>query len=161
MLRINVNGRWHETDADPATPLLYLLRGELGLNGAKYGCGLGQCGSCAVLYENKRAFSCLLPIAAIEGREIVTLEGLGTVDAPGRVQAAFLNEQAAQCGYCIPGMIVAVEGLLRADPDPDEAAIRRALEPHLCRCGTHERILRAARRAAGRPEQTLAQQDTP
>jgi len=149
MLTITVNGRPHETEADPAMPLLYLLRGEMELNGAKYGCGVGQCGSCAVLLDGKPVFSCLLPIAALPGREITTLEGLGTAEAPGRVQAAFLEEQAAQCGYCIPGMIVAVEGLLRADPAPNETAIRDALERHLCRCGTHERILRAARRAAG------------
>ncbi|WP_062017641.1 (2Fe-2S)-binding protein [Aureimonas sp. AU4] len=161
MLRITVNGRTHETEADPAMPLLYFLRGELELNGAKYGCGVGQCGSCAVLVEGRRVFSCLLPIAAIAGRNVTTLEGLGTAEAPGRVQAAFLEEQAAQCGYCIPGMIVAVEALLRADPAPGETAIREALEPHLCRCGTHERILRAARRAAGRPERTAALEETP
>ena len=151
MVTLTVNGRRVETDADPTMPLLYLLRDELQLNGAKYGCGVGQCGSCAVLVDGRSSFSCLLPVAALEGREVVTLEGLGAGDKPGPVQAAFIAEQAAQCGYCIPGMIIAVEGLLRRNASPDEAAIRAALQPHLCRCGTHARILRAALRVTTPP----------
>ncbi|WP_019996984.1 (2Fe-2S)-binding protein [Aureimonas ureilytica] len=151
MVSFTVNGRRVETQADPAMPLLYLLRGDLALNGAKYGCGVGQCGSCAVLVDGRSTFSCLLPVAALEGREVVTLEGLGAGDKPGAVQAAFIAEQAAQCGYCIPGMIIAVEGLLRQTPSPGEPEIRAALEPHLCRCGTHARILRAALRVTTPP----------
>ena len=149
MVKLTINGQAVETDADPAMPLLYHLRGEMALNGAKYGCGVGQCGSCAVLVDGRSVFSCLLPLAALEGRNVTTLEGLGSTERPGPVQQAFIDEQAAQCGYCIPGMIVAMEGLLRRNRQPDEAALRKALEPHLCRCGTHARILRAARRAAG------------
>ncbi|WP_427024104.1 (2Fe-2S)-binding protein [Aureimonas ureilytica] len=151
MVSFTVNGRRVETQADPAMPLLYLLRDDLALNGAKYGCGVGQCGSCAVLVDGRSTFSCLLPVAALEGREVVTLEGLGAGDKPGAVQAAFIAEQAAQCGYCIPGMIIAVEGLLRQTPSPGEPEIRAALEPHLCRCGTHARILRAALRVTTPP----------
>ncbi len=151
MVSFTVNGRRVETQADPTMPLLYFLRGELALNGAKYGCGVGQCGSCAVLVDGRSSFSCLLPMAALEGREVVTLEGLGAGDKPGPVQAAFIAEQAAQCGYCIPGMIIAVEGLLRRTGSPDENEIRAALQPHLCRCGTHARILRAALRVTTPP----------
>ena len=146
-LTLQVNGSSVAVDADPDTPLLYVLRDDLELNGAKYGCGLGQCGSCLVLVDGRAQFSCVLPALLLEGREITTLEGLGTVEAPGPVQQAFIDEQAAQCGYCIPGMIMRVEAVLRADPDADEAAFRAALMPHLCRCGTHMRILRAALRA--------------
>ncbi len=147
MVTLNVNGAPFETDTDPDTPLLYVLRNELELNGAKFGCGLGQCGSCAVLADGRPIFSCLTPISVLEGREITTLEGLGTIDAPGPVQAAFIEEQAAQCGYCIPGMIVRAEALLRRNPAPSDQTIRDWMEPHLCRCGTHMRILRAIRRA--------------
>lgn len=146
-LTLRVNGATHSVEAEPDTPLLYVLRDDLELNGAKYGCGLGQCGSCLVLVDGRAQFSCVLPATLLDGREITTLEGLGTSDAPGPVQQAFIDEQAAQCGYCIPGMIVRVEAVLRADPNADEAAFREALLPHLCRCGTHMRILRAAMRA--------------
>ncbi|MCK5932765.1 nicotinate dehydrogenase subunit A [Fulvimarina manganoxydans] len=153
MVAMTVNGKSVSVDADPETPLLYVLRNELELNGAKFGCGLGQCGACTVLVDGKAAISCLLPLAALEGRAITTLEGLGTAEAPGPVQAAFIEEQAAQCGYCIPGMIMRMAGLLAETPEPDDEEIRAALQPNLCRCGTHMRILRAARRAAGRPSE--------
>jgi nicotinate dehydrogenase subunit A len=148
MITLTVNGATHAVDADPATPLLYVLREDLGLNGAKFGCGLGQCGSCTVLLDGKAVFSCLLPIAALPGQQIRTVEGLGSADAPGPVQRAFIEEQAAQCGYCIAGMVVRAQALLDANPAPSEAEIRAHMAPNLCRCGTHVRILRAVRRAA-------------
>jgi nicotinate dehydrogenase subunit A len=147
-MKLDVNGQVHDIASEPDTPLLYVLRDELHLNGAKYGCGLGQCGACTVLADGEAIFSCVTPIAALGGRRITTLEGLGTAARPGAVQRAFIEEQAAQCGFCIPGMIVRAEALLRAHPDPTEAQIRTALQPHLCRCGTHMRILKAVRRAA-------------
>ena len=147
-MKLTVNGDTHEIDADPETPLLYVLREDLGLNAAKYGCGLGQCGACTVLVDNRAVFSCVTPAMALEGRKIVTLEGLGTVDHPGPLQAAFIAEQAAQCGYCIAGMMMRAEALLRRNPRPSDAEIRTAMMPNLCRCGTHMRILRAVRRAA-------------
>jgi nicotinate dehydrogenase subunit A len=147
-MKLEVNGQVHDIAAEPDTPLLYVLRDELGLNGARYGCGLGQCGACAVLVDGEAVFSCVTPVSALEGRKVTTLEGLGTAAKPGNVQRAFIEEQAAQCGFCIPGMIVRAEALLRAHPNPTESQIRTALQPHLCRCGTHMRILRAVRRAA-------------
>jgi len=147
-MKLDVNGQVHDIASEPDTPLLYVLRDQLHLNGAKYGCGLGQCGACAVLADGEAIFSCVTPVAALGGRRITTLEGLGTAARPGAVQRAFIEEQAAQCGFCIPGMIVRAEALLRAHPDPTEAQIRTALQPHLCRCGTHMRILKAVRRAA-------------
>jgi aerobic-type carbon monoxide dehydrogenase small subunit (CoxS/CutS family) len=150
-LTLNVNGRDHAVDADTGTPLLYVLRGDLQLNGAKFGCGLGQCGACTVTVDGKAVFSCVLPIAALQGRRIVTVEGLGTAQAPGVIQKAFEAEQAAQCGYCIAGMIMRAKALLDATPKPTEAQIREGMQPNLCRCGTHMRILRAVRRAAGLP----------
>lgn len=146
-MTLNVNGQRHEVEAEPDTPLLYVLRDDLGLNGAKYGCGLGQCGACTVLIDGTPVFSCVTPILLLEGREVTTVEGLGTVEAPGPLQRAFIEEQAAQCGYCIPGMMMRAQALLDTDPAADEAAIREALEPHLCRCGTHLRILKAVKRA--------------
>ncbi|HUB45624.1 MAG TPA: (2Fe-2S)-binding protein [Acetobacteraceae bacterium] len=145
---LNVNGQEHDLDVDPDTPLLYVLRGELGLNGAKYGCGLGQCGACTVLVDGRAAFSCVTPVVALAGKRIVTLEGLGSVDNPGPLQHAFIAEQAAQCGYCTAGMIMRAEALLRRNNRPTEAEIRTAMQPNLCRCGTQMRILRAVRRAA-------------
>ena len=147
-MKLNVNGQDHDIDVDPDTPLLYVLRGEIGLNAAKYGCGLGQCGACTVLINNLAVFSCITPVMALEGKKIVTLESLGTVAHPGPVQAAFIEEQAAQCGYCTAGMMMRAEALLRRNPRPSDADIRMALMPNLCRCGTHMRILRAVRRAA-------------
>jgi nicotinate dehydrogenase subunit A len=143
--------------AAPDTPLLYVLRDELGLNAAKYGCGLGQCGACTVLVDGEAVFSCLTPIMLVDGREVTTLEGLGTATAPGPLQAAFIAEQAAQCGYCIAGMIMRAKGLLDRTPNPTEAQVRDELEPHLCRCGTHMRILRAIMRAAGGRQQIVSE----
>lgn len=148
MATLRINGQTHEVDADPQTPLLYVLRDDLQLNGAKYGCGLGQCGACTVLMDGEAVFSCVTPILVLEGSEIVTLEGLGTIDNPGPVQAAFIEEQAAQCGYCIPGMIMRAQALLQKNAAPTEEEIRAALSPNLCRCGTHMRILAAVRRAS-------------
>ncbi len=148
MITLLVNGGAAEVDDDPATPLLYVLRGTLALNGAKFGCGLGQCGACTVLVDDVPIYSCLTPISALEGRRITTLEGLGRQQNPGPVQRAFITEQAAQCGFCIPGMILRAHALLAREPSPSESAIRSALEPGLCRCGTHLRILRAVRRAS-------------
>ena len=148
-ITLNVNGRDQAVDADPSTPLLYVLRNDLQLNGAKFGCGLGQCGSCTVQVDGKAAFSCILPIAAVQGRRVRTVEGLGTTSSPNPLQSAFATEQAAQCGYCIAGMIMRAQALLDATPKPTDAQIRAWLQPVLCRCGTHMRILRAIRRAAG------------
>ena len=148
MPTLNVNGRSHQFEADGATPLLYVLRDDLGLNGAKFGCGLGQCGACTVLMDDKPVLSCIIPIAVAEGRRITTLEGLGTLDNPGVVQRAFMAEQAAQCGFCIPGMIMRTEALLRRNPAPSDKEIRGHMNSNLCRCGTHMRILAAVRRAA-------------
>jgi nicotinate dehydrogenase subunit A len=144
---LNVNGRDHAVEADPDTPLLYVLRNDLELNGAKFGCGLGQCGACTVMIDGVAAFSCLTPILMLEGKAIVTVEGLGTIDSPGPMQQAFIDEQAAQCGYCIPGMMMRAQALLEQRPDASETEIRRALQPNLCRCGTHMRIIRAVLRA--------------
>ena len=147
MMKLTVNGVSHDIEADPATPLLYVLRNDLKLNGAKFGCGLGQCGACTVMVDGKAVFSCLTPAMLAEGRQVKTVEGLGTIDEPGPMQAAFIEEQAAQCGYCIAGMMMRAQALLEAKPDAGDADIRQALEPNLCRCGTHMRILRAVARA--------------
>ena len=148
MITLTVNGATHQVDVEADTPLLYVLRNDLQLNGAKFGCGLGQCGACTVLVDDKPVFSCLLPVAALAGRKVRTVEGLGTADKPGVLPAAFEAEQAAQCGYCIAGMIMRAQALLEANARPTEAALRLGLAPNLCRCGTHMRILRAVRRAA-------------
>ncbi|UTD28210.1 (2Fe-2S)-binding protein [Bradyrhizobium sp. WD16] len=145
---IKVNGHMHRIDADPDTPLLYVLRDELALNAAKYGCGLGQCGACTVLVDGAAVLSCVTPVMLIEGRSITTLEGLGGPDNPSPIQRAFIAEQAAQCGYCIPGMVMRAQALLARNVDAGEADIRRALQPNLCRCGTHMRIIKAVKRAA-------------
>ena len=151
MIRIEVNGKAETVDADPATPLLYVLRDQLQLNGAKYGCGLGQCGACSVLLDGKAVFSCVVPLSSVGARRVTTLEGLGTPEKPGRVQRAFIAEQAAQCGFCIPGMIVQAHALLEKNPKPSQAQIRSHMSGNLCRCGTHMRILRAIERAAREP----------
>jgi nicotinate dehydrogenase subunit A len=150
VINLNVNGADHRLDTDPTTPLLYVLRNELKLNGAKFGCGLGQCGACTVLVDDRPVFSCITPISVLEGRSITTLEGLGTSKNPGVVQQAFIDEQAAQCGYCIPGMIMRSHALLRQNQSPTDREIRDWMQPNLCRCGTHMRIMSAIRRAAGR-----------
>jgi nicotinate dehydrogenase subunit A len=149
MTTLNVNGRDYEIDADASTPLLYALRDYLQLNGAKFGCGLGQCGSCTVMVDGRPVFSCITPVSVLAGRKIKTIEGLGTLANPGPVQRAFIDEQAAQCGYCIPGMMMRAQALLEANPAPSRAEIRRHMNANLCRCGTHMRILRAVERAAG------------
>jgi nicotinate dehydrogenase subunit A len=148
MITLNVNGRAHQIKDEPKTPLLYVLRDTLELNGAKFGCGLGQCGACTVVVDGKPVFSCLTPISVLQGRKITTLEGLGNEDAPSPLQRAFIEEQAAQCGYCIPGMIMRAHALLTANGTPTDAQIREHMSPNLCRCGTHIRILAAIRRAA-------------
>ncbi len=148
MIELSVNGTTHAIDADPETPLLYVLRDQLRLNGAKFGCGLGQCGACTVIVEGKAVFSCITPISLLAGRRIRTIEGLGTIEDPGPLQRAFIEEQAAQCGYCIAGMVMRAQALLERNPEPSEAEIRRHMMTNLCRCGTHTRILRAVRRAA-------------
>ncbi|HWX82572.1 MAG TPA: (2Fe-2S)-binding protein [Xanthobacteraceae bacterium] len=148
MVKLNVNGQDHEVDAEPRTPLLYVLRDDLKLNAAKFGCGLGQCGACTVLVNGEPVFSCLTPIALLAERQITTLEGLGTLEKPAPIQSAFIEEQAAQCGYCTPGMMMRAQALLQKNPRATDAEIRAWLEPNLCRCGTHMRILRAVRRAA-------------
>jgi|SRR5690349_8507017 nicotinate dehydrogenase subunit A len=147
-MKLDVNGRVHEVDADPTTPLLYVLRDGLQLNAAKFGCGLGQCGACTVMADGDAIFSCITPISVLQGRRIRTVEGLGTVEKPGAMQRAFIEMQAAQCGYCIPGMMMRAQALLERKPDASESDIRAALQPNLCRCGTHMRIVRAAVRAA-------------
>src|SRR4051794_35485946 len=133
-ISVNVNGANHSVDAEPDTPLLYVLRNDLKLNGAKFGCGLGQCGACTVMVDGNPVFSCLTPIMLLEGRRIKTVEGLGTIDNPGPMQAAFIQEQAAQCGYCIPGMMMRAQALLESNANATDAEIRTALEPNLCRC---------------------------
>ena len=145
---LTVNGRRHDTDADPETPLLYILRNDLALNGAKFGCGLGQCGACTVIVDGRPILSCVTPILMVEGRRITTIEGLGTAERPAPIQQAFIDEQAAQCGYCIAGMIMRAQSLLERNPSASDGDIRAWLEPNLCRCGTHMRILKAVRRAA-------------
>ncbi len=167
MIRLNVNGKPTDVDADPSTPLLYVLRNDLGLNGAKFGCGLGQCGACTVLVDGTPVFSCLTPVGALAERKIRTLEGLGSAEQPGVLQRAFIEEQAAQCGYCIPGMMMRAQALLESNPSPSEADIRTHMQPNLCRCGTHMRIVRAIQRAArelqaaGTTPKTLAQKEDP
>ncbi len=148
-LELRVNGVPHRTSAPPETPLLYVLRDELHLSGPKFGCGLGQCGACTVHVGGNAVRSCVLPVIAAAGQPITTIEGLGTPTGPHPVQRAFIAEQAAQCGYCINGMIMTAAALLARTPHPTEREIRTALAGNLCRCGTHLRILRAVRRAAG------------
>lgn len=146
--KVTINGKAHALQSDPSTPLLYVLRDELQLNGAKFGCGMGQCGACTVILDGKPVFSCVTPLSALEGRAVRTVEGLGTPDRPGRLQAAFLKHQAAQCGYCIAGMIARAQTLLERHRHPTDAQIRAYMEPNLCRCGTHYRILAAIREVA-------------
>lgn len=148
MITLTVNGNAHQVDVDPATPLLYVLRDELALNGAKFGCGLGQCGACTVVIDGAAVNSCVTPVGTLPGRRVLTVEGLGTAGKPGVLQQAFIDEQAAQCGYCIAGMIMRAQALLDRNPTPSDAEIRTHMQPNLCRCGTHMRIFRAIRRAS-------------
>jgi nicotinate dehydrogenase subunit A len=145
-LQLTVNGRAYTVEVEPRTPLLYVLRNDLRLNGPKFGCGLAQCGACAVIVGGEAVRSCVTPVADAVGKEVTTLEGLGTVDDPHPLQQAFIVEQAAQCGYCINGMIMTAKAFLDQHPDADAAALRQALQRNLCRCGTHLRILRAINR---------------
>lgn len=148
---LTVNGAPRSVDsADPDQPLLYALRNALGLTGAKYGCGLGQCGACTVLVDGEPTRTCLTPVSAAAGRRVTTIEGLGTPEAPHPVQSAFVAEQAAQCGYCVNGMVMTAAALLARKPQATLAEAKEALAGNLCRCGTHQRILRAVMRAAGR-----------
>ena len=146
-MKLDVNGQVHDVEADGTTPLLYVLRDDLKLNAAKFGCGLGQCGACVVMVDGEAIYSCITPISLLGNRRIKTVEGLGTVEKPGPMQRAFIEAQAAQCGYCIPGMMMRAQALLERNPGATEADIRGALQPHLCRCGTHSRILHAVARA--------------
>jgi nicotinate dehydrogenase subunit A len=148
MTTLKVNGQDHQIDADPDTPLLYVLRDDLKLNAAKFGCGLGQCGACTVMVDGNAVLSCVTPLLLVAGKQVTTLEGLGTIAAPAPIQRAFMEEQAAQCGYCIAGMMMRAQALLQKNSKPTDEQIRAELEPNLCRCGTHMRILRAVHRAA-------------
>ena len=148
MTAFTLNGAPAAPDLPEDVPLLLALRGPLGLSGPRLGCAAEACGACAVLLDGRPVMACTLPLGAVAGRSVTTVEGLGTPDSPHPLQSAFLAEQAGQCGYCLSGILVAASALLAAGPDPDDDAIRRALDPHLCRCGSHNRILRAVRRAA-------------
>jgi nicotinate dehydrogenase subunit A len=145
--RVTVNGLSHEVAAAPETPLLYVLRNDLGLNGSKFGCGLGQCGACAAIVGGKLVRTCSVALAEVEDAPIVTLEGLGTMQKPHPLQKAFIDAQAAQCGYCSNGMIMAAKALLDRNPKPSDVEIKDALADQLCRCGTHNRIVSAVRKA--------------
>ncbi len=147
-ITLTVNGKSHAVSAEPETALLYVLRNDLKLKGARFGCGLGQCGACTVLVDGKPVQSCDLPLSAAAGKSITTIEGLARDGELHPLQAAFIAEQAAQCGYCITGIIMAAKALLDVNPRPADAEIRSALKGNLCRCGTHHRILRAIRRAS-------------
>jgi nicotinate dehydrogenase subunit A len=152
-IALKVNGKEHKLDVEPSSMLLYALRDNLKLHGPKFGCGLSQCGACTVIMNGHAIHSCVTPMAAAKGRDITTLEGLGTVDRPHPLQQAFIDEQAAQCAYCINGMIMKSKTLLDINPNPSRDDIKQALDGNLCRCGTHMRIVRAVERAAkqGRP----------
>lgn len=148
-IALTVNGKSEVLQADdPAMPLLYALRNQLGLHGMHFGCGLAQCGACTVHYDGEALRSCVMPVSAVAGARIVTLEGLGTPEKPHPLQQAFIDEQAAQCGYCINGMIMQAAAFLASNRHPTEAQVRQALAANLCKCGTHVRILRAVMRAA-------------
>ena len=147
-INLKVNGVPRSVMAEPDTPLLYVLRNDFELNGAKYGCGLSQCGACTVLIDGQAVRSCVTPISALEKSEITTIEGLGSIEKPHVLQQAFIEEQAAQCGYCTNGMIMSAKELLDRNPRPSEPDVRAALASNLCRCGTHNRIIRAVLRAA-------------
>ena len=147
-ISLKVNGAMHSVPAEPDTPLLYVLRNDLALNGAKFGCGLSQCGACTVLVDGQPMRSCVTPIGTLGSSEITTIEGLGSAQKPHPLQQAFIDEQAAQCGYCINGMLMTAKALLDRNPHPTDAEVRQGLALNLCRCGTHNRIVRAVLRAA-------------
>ena len=148
-ITLNVNGAAQALELEPDMPLLYALRNHLNLNGAKYGCGLGQCGACTVIVDDQPVFACLTPCAGLEGKKIRTVESLGSVENPGPLQTAFIEKQAAQCGYCIAGMLMRAQALLERNRHPDEATIREHMAGNLCRCGTHLRIIEAIKQVAG------------
>lgn len=145
---LNVNGAARVVDVEPDTPLLYVLRNDLELKGPRFGCGLAQCGACSVIVDGNAIRSCITPVSTVENQEVTTLEGLGSVAEPHPLQAAFIEEQAAQCGYCMNGMIINAKVLLDSNPDPGDNDIKQALDPILCRCGSHLRVVRAIKRAA-------------
>lgn len=147
-ITLRVNGKVQRVDASLDTPLLYALRNDLKLNGPKYGCGMAQCGACTVLVAGEPTRSCVIPCQAVVSSEITTLEGLGSIEKPSVLQQAFISEQAAQCGYCINGMVMTAEALLKRNPNPNEVQVREALAGNLCRCGTHNRIVKAVLRAS-------------
>ena len=148
-ISLRVNGKTQVADVDPETPLLYVLRNDLQLNGPKFGCGLGQCGSCTVIIGGQAVRSCQMAVKDLGNRAVTTLEGLGTTKKMHKIQQAFVDEQAVQCGYCINGMIMTSKALLDKNPKPTDTQIKEALAGNLCRCGTHIRILRAVKRASG------------
>jgi nicotinate dehydrogenase subunit A len=145
---LKVNGQMHVVDVDPQCPLLYVLRDDLSLNNPRFGCGLGQCGACTVMVDNRAVRSCMLPVSRAAGKEIVTLEGLGTPETPHPVQKAFIDEQTFQCGYCLNGWVLTAKELLDKTPNPTDAQMRSAFESLVCRCGSHVRIFAAVKRAA-------------
>lgn len=147
-MQITVNGRLHAVTAEGETPLLYVLRNDAGCKGVRFGCGGGQCGSCMVIIDGKPVQSCDVPVSAVDGKSITTIEGIGTMDHPHPLQRAFVEEQAAQCGYCITGVIMSAKALLDVNHNPNDDELKQALSKNLCRCGTHQRILRAVKRAA-------------
>jgi nicotinate dehydrogenase subunit A len=155
-LTLNVNGALHAVAADGETPLLYILRNDLKLKGARFGCGAGQCGACTVIVDGKAVQSCDVPVSAVVGKSITTIEGIGRDGRLHPLQQAFIEEQAAQCGYCASGIIMTAKALLDANPRPTDAEIKAALAGNLCRCGTHQRILRAIRRAAAKAAEVAA-----
>ena len=148
-ISVRVNGKTEVVDVDPETPLLYVLRNDLQLNGPKFGCGLAQCGACTVIMNGNAIRSCVTQVSAIQNQPVTTLEGLGSTKKMHKIQQAFVDEQAVQCGYCINGMIMTTKTLLDKTPKPTDAQIKEALAGNLCRCGTHIRILRAVKRASG------------
>jgi nicotinate dehydrogenase subunit A len=148
MAELRVNGRDRQVDADDATALLYVLRNHLGLKGTRFGCGLGVCGACSVLVDGRRAYSCDTPLSSVNGKSVTTVEGLGVDGEPHPVARAIVEHQAAQCGYCMSGIVVSAAELLATNPDPSESDVRAALDGNLCRCGAHNRVVRAVLAAA-------------
>ena len=143
---LTVNGKPHTIDVDPATPLLYVLSDDLGLRGPKFGCGLGQCGACTVIVKGRAVRSCVTPVSAVSGAEVTTLEGLGTIERPHPIQKAFIDEEAAQCGFCLSGVILTAKALLDQNPKASDAEIQKEMSSVLCRCFTNVRMLRAIKR---------------
>jgi nicotinate dehydrogenase subunit A len=158
-IRLTVNGRAHSVDVDPATPLLYVLSDDLALRGPKFGCGLGQCGACTVIAGGRAIRSCVTPVSAVDGADITTLEGLGTVERPHPIQQAFIDEQAAQCGFCLNGVILTAKAFLDRNPKAPDAEIQQAMSGVLCRCFAHTRMLRAIRRYADNPNLRTASRE--